>query len=227
MNRKTLSIASIAIFLSSLKCCALSVAFHQIEGATNRFNAGAGIGVDGAIFDNRLMQTFIASETGFLSSISFVVSSFSSTADLRVSLVSVNFDPFTQSSQPISTLDTTTIGLSEIYSGSLPLDYDFTNQAMFGESTQLFAGERYGFLLSTDTTNANYRFYGSRSPGVSGKLSRFQNTGLYSPLTGDLFFNVEVNPIPEPSSFAGILGLVAAVYIMNTRPQRGPNLASI
>jgi len=175
MNCKILYTASIAVFLCSLKCNALSVAFHQIEGATNRFNAGAGIGVDGAVFDNRLMQTFIASETGFLSSISLVISRFSSTADLRVSLVSVDFDSSTQSSQPFSTLDTTTIGLSEIHSGSLPLDYDFTNQALFGESTELLEGQRYGFLLSTDTTDANYRFYGSRSPGVAGKLSRFQN----------------------------------------------------
>ena len=153
MKKKT----QLALFiLSSLASTAYaeSTASHTMLGASNLFNTGAGVGTDGSVFDNRLLQTFTPTTTGTLSSISLLVSKINPTnADLRVSLVSVS------SGQPISTLDTSLLDSDSVGTTSLFSETEFSHDVIFSDTITVSAGVEYGFLLSTDSVEANYRFY--------------------------------------------------------------------
>jgi len=214
MKKKLILLALSAI--SAISAHAVSTATHDMNGASNLFNIGAGVGTDGSIFDNRLLQTFTSSTTGTVSSISLLISKIEpTTADLRVSIVGVS------SGQPVSTLDTSLLRASSVGTSSLFSETEFSHQVFFSDTITVSAGVKYGFLLSTDSTEANFRFYGSRNPGYAGgELWDFQNSGPYTQTTGDLFFDVGVTPVPEPSSYSLLIGAVIAIFTIQCRSRR-------
>jgi hypothetical protein len=65
----------------------------------------------------------------------------------------------------------------------------------------LTAGEEYAMILRSATPDANYRVYGtSQVSYAQGAGFRSQNSLAFDRnLSGDLFFQVTVEPVPEPA----------------------------
>lgn len=167
---------------------------------------------DDIVYDNRVAQTFLATSTGFLEDISFVVHRLIATgipADLRVSVTSV------LGGQPGDLLESVLIPY-ELISTQSPVSVPsptgtFTTTVSTSGSVLLVAGETYALVFSTDTTEANYRLRGDEYLYPEGSLLRYQNFGSFQGGTNsDLLFRITATPIPEPqamSVFSVMLGL--------------------
>lgn len=183
------------------------------------FHTGAGISDDnGAIFDNREMQTFLAMNGGNVDQVSFTAhQSRNTSAPLRIDIVTlVNDQPGTSLGHalvPINEFPTT-----DVYPAVLNMTADFGPA-----STILTAGMRYGLVFSSESPNANYRLYGvseyQLSPAArytAGRETDSQNGRPYSgsSIESDLYFKITVTPVPEPSSLvlAGMGCVAIAVF---------------
>ena len=169
-----------------------------------RYSGGAGMGTDGAVYDNRKAQTFTVTTEGILNTISFMATrSTGTTADLRITLTDLHLG------RPNMALASRLIELSSIPENTSPSPQQFTATVDFhSENMFLETGSRYGIVFSTDTTEANYGIYGDYSGYSGGSYLSFQNTGPYEypSYPSDLYFEVTVNSIPEPATLL-LLGM--------------------
>jgi len=204
---------------------AITVAEHSLpSNATSWFDVGAGIGTDGAVFDNRQAQTFVPTASGLLQNVSLNVYRISTTADLRVSITEV------VGGQPGTTLDSALLPFSTVgttaLSSSFLLSGAFSHSVTMSGSLLLEAGVSYALVFSSDTTEANYRIYGDRSGYSEGANLRFQNSGPYVDAGGsDLLFRVTATPIPEPK--ATFLFALASLVLWAQRTDEGRRKWSI
>ena len=152
-----------------------------------------------------------------LDTVSFIATRLSgTTADLRVSITNLT------DGQPSPTIATTTLDVNSFMEGSLIQPGAFNSSATFRDMpVSLAAQSEYAIVFSTDTTEANYRLYGDRSGYPGGQQLRSQNATAFVPpsLSSDLFFEVSVDVVPEPSTFAtafcGLIGLL--LYALRRR----------
>ena len=196
---KTLLILSIVVCSTSVQAASIVTASHTLPpSASSWFNTGAGIGTDGIVFDNREAQTFTATTSGILDTVSFVATRLSgTTADLRVTLTNLI------GGQPGVSIASGLVGVNSFAEGFLSGNPDEFTTAInfFSENIFLEAESQYAIVFSTDTTEANYRIYGDYSGYLDGTEMHFQNSGPFEPSSSaDLFFEVSVNPIPEPTT---------------------------
>lgn len=182
----------------------------RLPTTTGAFNTIAGMAGDGPqVFDNRTAQSFAATETGYLSGVAFVASRLTATVPLKVELTRF------VAGQPSTSLASGFIAPAEFYEGFLPGPPDLNTFLDLSSSNALVeAGETYALLFSTESSDANYRLYGAsfqnvptNDPYPNGDLLHSQNGSLYTVSQGlDLYFEVEVAPVPEPST-AGLLAI--------------------
>lgn len=199
MYKKGFLFLLLVLFSTTLHAATSVTASHYVGSPmAGYFNAGAGMGTDGIVYDNREAQTFTATTGGVLDTISCVVRRMNkTTADLKITLTDV------VSGQPGVSLATAFVNLQ-----SVPIenwswwDRHFTvNINFISQDVVLEAGKQYAIVLSTDTTEANYRVYGDYTGYSGGTRMSSQNSGSYmSEYPSDLYFEVTVNSIPEPST---------------------------
>lgn len=201
--------------LNDTNAALLTTASHKLPStATGWFSAGAGKALDGGtIFDNRLAQTFTSTVSGTLQTVSFIATRYTSTnADLRVSLTALT------NGQPTPELTTVLLEVDSFEVGSLSgrpdtfnVSADFSMQDVLIEAQQ-----EYAIVFLSDTADANYRIYGDRSGYSGGTSLDFQNSGPFEESTSasDLFFEVVVKTIPEPTT-ATLLALTAPAWLVN------------
>ncbi|MGD9127082.1 MAG: hypothetical protein PVH19_06855 [Planctomycetia bacterium] len=165
------------------------------------FSSGAGIGTDDDIeYDNREAQTFTATADGWLKDVSFIASKITPTnVDLRVSVTLVVDG---RPGKKIGTLlmDKDLFPNEDTFKSKLD---KFNGVANFGpQQIPLKTGSQYAIVFSTDTVEANYRFYGDRSGYDGGTKMSAQNDRPYRlpERDSDFFFQVTVtsNPAPKP-----------------------------
>lgn len=203
---------------------ALITASHtRLPSLTGYFHTGAGMAVDGpAVFDNREAQTFLATETGFADQVAFVAhQSARTTAPLRVDITAV-VDGLPGASLAWAIVPIDAFPAGEVSPPDLNVAADFSLSGLLLE-----AGTAYGIVFSSETSNANYRLYGTRAdPYPDGSKFSSQNGSPFesSILESDLFFEVTVTPVPEPASvwlaIAG--GAVGCCSVGRLRRRRGP-----
>jgi hypothetical protein len=191
------------------------VAEHILPAtSTSWFNAGAGMGTDGRVYDNRQAQTFTTTSFGFLESISFNAYRFATTnADLRVSVTSVI------GGQPRTILESLVISPNSISTQSLSSAFlrggSFSNTISASGKVFLQANTQYAIVFSTSSIEANYRLFGDYSAYSGGTSMSFQDSGPYKSSGGDLLFRVAANPIPEPESTA--MCLISTLSLISRR----------
>ena len=194
---------------------AIVVAEHTLpSNATSWFNVGAGIGTDGAVFDNRQAQTFVPTASGYLTDVSFDLYRIGTSADLRISITTV------MGGQPAATLDSVLLPFAAVGTNSLSSSFllggTFSHTVQTSGTQLLYSGVTYALVFSSDTTEANYQIYGDNSGYVSGTNLRFQNSGPFKDGVGsDLLFRVTAVPIPEPHM--GLLGVPAVLLLVLRR----------
>ena len=181
--------------------------------------------------DNRQAQTFTTTSAGWLSSISFNLSRDSTaTADLQVELTSF------VGGQPDQVLQTFVVPMASTAKNSPSFAFlkagQFTNTVtMAKESSILLAQDtQYALVFSTKTAEGSYRIPGVSSldgPGYGGgSLLSFQDAGPYiNNPSWDLFFQVAVEPIPEPGAVM-LSALTASVLLGHRRRHPRPRRAA-
>ena len=211
--KTTVAIVALLCSIGSAKA-SITVAEHTLPAnATSSFNVGAGLSIDGAVFDNRQAQTFIPTASGFLEDVSFnLYRNAYTNADLRISVMNV------VGGQPSIILESLLLPFESVETNSLSFNFlrsgSFSHTVKFSGSLLLDAGVTYALVFSSDITEANYRIYGDRSGYPDGVQLRFQNLGPYQVSTdADLLFRVTVNPVPEPHVGALLAG-VAILLIL-------------
>lgn len=200
----SLFLALVSVFSAMVRASTVTAAHTYPPTTTQLFNTRAGMGVDGILYDNRDAQTFTSTTDGILNTISFTArKSTGTTADLRVTVTDVI------GGQPGAPLATALVN-RDLFAVEDYRYWDicFTTKVDFHlENVLLETGETYAIVFSSDTITANYRLYGDYTVYVGGSLMRFQNSGPYR--TGDwpsdLYFEVTVNSIPEPSAITLLL----------------------
>lgn len=203
-----------AIVLCHSLHAAITIAENPYPADGNGFNSvGAGMGSDsGVIYDNRVAQTFMATTSGYLESVTFYAYRFGGTgmdADLRVSVTEI------LGGQPGIVLESAYAPFSSISIDSPPMEHlrdgSAATNVVFSATTLLESGMTYALVFSSDTPVANYRMIGY-SPTLTsdnylgGERLRSQNASQYVGNFGaDLNFRVQAAPVPEPR----VLGLLA------------------
>lgn len=187
----------IVCFAANTQLCLAEniIASYTIHSAARGwFDTGAGQGYDGRLYDNKKAQTFTASSSGYVQSVSVAAYRFSdATAPLRIRITD------TLSGIPNVTLAETfiqpaTIPLTIAGKPNLNITGDFRTTELYLEE-----GTLYGLVFDSMAPEANYRIHGSYEYPYSDGISfRSQNTNLWTEVSsGDLFF--EVKSIPPPS----------------------------
>jgi hypothetical protein len=183
------------------------------------FNVGAGMAIDPPAptpFDNRLAQTFVAGVSGFPLSASVLASRSTSTvAPLWVDIVTLTggqvSSVLASGSVPPSTFPTAFRADVLAFNGTIPLT-----------ATQgLIAGETYALVFRSAMPDANYRVFGAEQLSYpQGNALRSQNSLTFQAMSpsSDLFFQVMVEPVPEPAG--GCLALLALVPYSAWRKRR-------
>jgi len=181
------------------------------DAPSSFFNSGAGMALDGILFDNVEAQSFTAEQTGILSDIALTASRLdvNTTADLRIDVVTWN--PSDEVGQVLATGFLPAEGFSTGFLSQLNFN-TFINFS--STSIEIVQGLEYALVFSTDVPNANYRLYGDRLGYSGGSRFQSQNGSPFDSGSGDLFFQARVVAIPEPGSgvclvigcFAGIAG---------------------
>jgi hypothetical protein len=207
--RSKLSIALICIVLNSVNVISEGA---PLITATNRLpTPGSGtfavpFGKSSAADDPaaiRVVQTFTTEVGGWLHSAS-------------VTAASLNADPTGlqlavtawENGQPGTVL--ATAPLQGLYVNGLFSDLKVLNAVadFAGERVVLDEQQQYALLFVTDRHPINYHALGAQTIGTShqytgGELLRSQNGGPFLTLpTGDLLFEVTVEPVPEPTALA-------------------------
>lgn len=212
---KKLLILSIVVCSTSVQATPVVTASHTLPtSATRWFSAGAGIGTDGTVFDNRVAQTFTVTTSGVLDTISFIATrSDGTTADLRVTLTNLI------GGQPGISMASSLVEVNSFTEGFLSGRPDeFTTTLNFSSDDILLeTGSQYAIVLSTDTIEANYRIYGDYSGYLGGNKLSFQNSGPFEspPYEVDFFFEVTV--IPEPSSMFLVTAAAFITYFKHRK----------
>ena len=221
MNHQTVYtlLAALTLTLTGSANASTVTASHVFPtNGSGHYNVGAGLGTDGAVFDNRQAQTFTARVGGYVSDASFIASRLPVTnVDLRVSIAPLI------GGQPGLIIGSTTLNVDSFADGFLSGNPDsFTSVADFrSERVLLVADREYAMVFGTDTVEANYRIYGDRSGYTDGEHIRSQNGSEFRPLglDSDLFFEITVIPVPEPStSFLATVGFLSLL-----RRRKSPN----
>ncbi|MDD4736825.1 MAG: hypothetical protein PHP44_12065 [Kiritimatiellae bacterium] len=155
--------------------------------ATSWFDTGAGQSFDGVLYDNKLAQTFVPLQAGFIESISIAVDRMDdTTAPLRVRLTD------TIAGIPNSILSEKYVDSSNVPTSLLGRPH--CNMTLYYNSSPLFlnAGQRYALVFDSVTPEANYRIHGSYEYSyTNGNRLESQNTNLWTiKSSGDLFFEI-------------------------------------
>jgi hypothetical protein len=206
----SLACTSIALLSSLVDAAPIVTAeFAPPLGLSGGFNVGAGMGIDPpapAPFDNRLAQTFLATVTGQPSTVSLIVARPASTdAPLWVDIVTMSgghvASILASGSAPPSTFPT-----------GFDVDpFQFNGTILLISTGTLVAGQEYAMVLRSATPDANYRVFGTDEVRYEqGNALRSQNSPAFQPMLfgADLFFQVTVNPVPEPA------GNVLTAFVM-------------
>jgi hypothetical protein len=205
------------VFVPRTSGAASIVAEHILPAkSTSWFSAGAGMGTDGKVYDNRQAQTFTTISSGYLNSISFNSYRYNTTnADLRISVTSMI------GGQPRAVLESIIVKPTAISSQSLSsaflLGGNFSNTIMATGNLLLQANTQYAIVFSSSSIEANYRLYGDYSAYSGGSNLSNQNSGLYRINGGNLLFQVSATPIPEPGS---LTLYIFSALLLGTRRRR-------
>lgn len=219
-----LMLASLCIANCSRARAELVTASHKkLPSTSGGFVSGAGMAVDPPApnpFDNRESQTFLALVSGSVSRVSFVAHAYSgTTAPLRVDITTV------VGGQPAASLGHALVPVEEfpgpfIDDSVLNINVDFS-----AASTMLNAGTLYSIVFSSEIPNANYGLYGVYESNLaaanrytSGSRGFSQNGSPFASSASDLYFEVTVTPVPEPSTWMlASLGCMLAVFYVRKR----------
>jgi hypothetical protein len=190
--------------LADVEAAVVTALHTRHPSASGGFHAGAGMAEQSPlVFDNRQAQSFLATVSGLVQEVSFVAyQSTGTTAALRVDITSV------VSGLPGASLAAASVPIAAFpESVSVPdlnvsADFSFTGLV-------LQAGTPYAIVFSSEVPNANYRLHGATSshvptsdPYPSGSKFSSQNGSPFeaSPIKSDLYFQVTVDPVPEPAA---------------------------
>ena len=212
---KILVKACLLVFASETSDAATVVVEHILPPtSTSWFNAGAGMGTDGKVYDNRQAQIFTTTSSGYLNSISFNSYRLNPTnADLRVSVTSII------GGQPRTVLESIIVTSTAISSKSLSSAFlpggNFSNTISATGNLLLQANTQYAIVFSTSSIEANYRLYGDYSAYSGGSNLSFQNSGPFRTNGGNLLFRVTATPIPDPGSL--MMCILSASFLITTR----------
>ena len=164
------------------------------------FSAGAGMAGDNErVYDNRLGQSFTASQTGRIKSVELVVRPIhtDSPKPLTVSIHKIEND-----------LPGDVIASSSILFDSIPEDEElrqlllaraFTAEAVFEKGPILLGGKRYCIVCSSAESPANYHISGTRQDRVTYPFGEYvdynRNGEFVLEPEGDLFFRISAQPV--------------------------------
>ncbi len=223
MRRLFIALSLLLVNVLPLPC---SIARAEIVTAalvptvSSGFNIGAGMAIDPPApnpFDNRLAQTFVPTVSGEISRVSFLAyQSFGTTAPLRIDIASV------AGGLPVSPLATAIVPISS-FPTSIDLPPVLNIHADFSATGfVLQAGVSYAIVYSSNEPNANYRIHGSPAfnPYADGAAFQSQNGAPWMVMNGDdLYFEVTVTPVPEPSAFV-LAGMGCGLALLVTFSHR-------
>jgi hypothetical protein len=198
-----LACAWITTTMSSLRAAPVVTAeFQPPPGLSSGFSTGAGMGIDPPApnpFDNRLAQTFEAIVAGRPATASLIViRPLNTNAPLWVDIVTMS------GGQVASVFASGSLAPAAFSTGPDPDPFQFNATVPLTATGALIAGEEYAMVLRSATPDANYRVYGTSQVNYDpGDAFRSQNSLTFDRgLSGDLFFRVTVEPVPEPAGIA-------------------------
>jgi hypothetical protein len=193
--------------------------FAPPVGLNGWFNIGAGMAYDAPAptpFDNRLAQTFVATTSGLPMTASLIADlPLSTFADLTIDIGRL------EGGLAADIIATGTISPDKFGSGVNSSPMTFNGVVELLAIDEITAGETYAIFFRSSTTDANYRIYGTDGNRYGeGQAWRSQNNPMYTPMlsSSDLFFQVTVTPVPEPSACLLALAPIAAMLVKRRSP---------
>lgn len=193
--------------------------FSPPMGLNGGFNIGAGMAYDAPAptpFDNRLAQTFVATTSGLPATASLIADlPPSAFADLTIDIGRL------EGGLAANIIATGTISPDKFGSGvnSSPMTFNGVVELLAIE--QITEGETYAIFFRSSTPNANYRIYGTDGNRYGeGQAWRSQNNPMYTQMSSssDIFFQVTVTPVPEPTTCFLALVTIAAMLVKRQIP---------
>ncbi len=213
--------ASTALASRVLAAPVVTAEFAPPPSLRSGFSTGAGMAIDPPApdpFHNRLAQTFEATVAGRPATASLIVIRPPSTnASLWVDIVTMS------GGQVASVLASGSLTPVEVSIGPDPEPFQFNATVSLAATGALSAGEEYAMVLRSATPDANYRVYGTSQVSYDqGDAFRSQNSSTFDrDLSGDLFFQVTVEPVPEPIGMRSLAVAISGGLLLRRWPGPG------